>query len=142
MSSMAGTLPYGPRLGDDEYDRRVVALHTGLPAAPDREQRRRVRRAELELAIDHRLGRDFPRERREALWAVAERIERHRLRLFLGHLLRRLFPAALARAGQRMASFVVAEYATVLRPEELEAYFGADEVRAPGLPVDVGRRKR
>jgi fibronectin-binding autotransporter adhesin len=46
------SLPYGPRISDEEYDQRVVALHTS--AARHRKNRdRELRRAELNLALDH-----------------------------------------------------------------------------------------
>ena len=128
---------HGPRLSGEEYDRRVVELHSGLPPAPSRAQEQAAARRELDLAIDHRLGRDFPRERRDALWEVRRRVQRRRLRLMLRHLLRRLWPAGLARGAQGLAGFVVEEYGTVLSEPELEAFFGREEVRNPGLPIDV-----
>jgi hypothetical protein len=127
---------YGPRLTGEEYDRRIVALHSGLPAIPSREQDRQVRRAALDLAVDHRLGRDFPRDRRNALWAVQDRLDRKRAKLMAAYLLKRLFGQSLAPQARGLAGYVVDQYATVLNPSELESFFGAEEVRSPGLPVD------
>lgn len=127
---------YGPRLTDEEYDRRIVALHSGLPPVPSREQDRRIRRAALDLALDHRLGRDFPRDRRDALWAVQERLERKRIKLMGAYLLKRLFGKSLARQARGLAGYVVDQYATVLNSSELDAFFGAEEVRNPGLPLN------
>lgn len=127
---------YGPRLTGEEYDRRIVALHSGLPPVPSREQDRRIRRAALDLAVDHRLGRDFPRDRRDALWAVQERLERKRIKLMGAYLLKRLFGKSMARQARGLAGYVVDQYATVLNSSELEAFFGAEEVRNPGLPLN------
>lgn len=132
---------YGPRLTGEEYDRRIVALHSGLPAIPSREEDRRVRRAALDLAVDHRLGRDFPRDRRNALWAVQERLERKRIKLMATYLLKRLFGQSLAPQARGLAGYVVDQYATVLSPSELEKFFGVEEVRSPGLPLDKRSRR-
>src|SRR5262249_57312564 len=70
---------YGPRLTDEEYDRAVVDLHRGMSPMPTREEDRALRRRALDLAIDHRLGRNFPRDRREALWKASERVESKRI---------------------------------------------------------------
>jgi hypothetical protein len=129
-------LDYGPRLTDDEYERRIVALHRGLPPMPTAEQDREVRRQELDLAIDHRLGRDFPRERREALWAAKERVEKSRLRLGATFLLKRLFGKSVTRQAQGLAGYMVDEYAKVLSPPELERFFGLKGGQRPALPVD------
>ena len=131
-----GVDSYGSRLTGEEYDRQIVALHSGLPAIPSREQDRQVRRAALDLAIDHRLGRNFPRDRRNALWAIQERLERKRVRLMATYLLKRLFGKSLVPQARGLAGYVVDQYATVLSPAELESFFGADEVRSPNLPVD------
>jgi len=137
-------LGHGPRLSGEEYDRRVVQLHEGGPPVPSRGEDRDLRRAELDLAIDHRLGRDFPAERRERLWEVAQDVERRRLRLIgkhlLGRVLRRREPGP-AKAANRLAGWMVDHYAEVLDERELEAFFelGGEE---PRLPVDVEADRR
>jgi hypothetical protein len=135
MASMAIRPPYGPTLSTEEHERRLVALHSALPPVPTRAQRTATRRAELELAIDRRLGVGFPQDRREALWAVAERVERRRLGLVLLYLLRRLVPGLLPRGARSLARFLVRDYGKVLTPDELVAFFGEDEVRNPDLPA-------
>src|ERR1700751_5032781 len=97
---MAEDLSYGPRLTDDEYETKIVQLHRGLPPMPTKEQDRELRRRELELAIDHRRGCDFPPERREALWAIKQRMEKQRLRLGLKFLLKKLFGKSIAEDAQ------------------------------------------
>jgi len=136
---MAVQAPHGPTLDFEEYQRRLVALHSAQPPVPSRAQRKATRRAELELAIDHRLGVDFPKERREALWAVAERVERRRLGLVLLYVVRRIVPGLLPRGANSLARFLVKDYGTVLTREELVAFFGEEEVRNPGLPGDESR---
>jgi hypothetical protein len=137
-------LGHGPRLSGEEYDRRVVRIHEGRPPVPSRDEDRELRRAELDLAIDHRLGRDFPAERREQLWQVAQDVERRRLRLIgkhlLGRLLRRREPGP-EKAANRLAGWMVDRYAEVLDERELEAFFelGRGE---PRLPVDVEADRR
>jgi len=133
---------HGPRLSDEEYDKSVVALHSDLPPVPTREQERRTRRQELELAIDHRLGRDFPLHRREALWAIQQRVERKRLRLIFWHFLKRFFAKSLARRAQGLAGYLVDQYRKELSESELESFFGAEEARHPALPIDPDQLKR
>ena len=132
-------LGHGPRLSGEEYDRRVVRLHEGRPPMPGRGEDRELRRAELDLAIDHRLGRDFPADRRERLWQVMQDIERRRLRLIGKHLLGRLVgrrrPGPV-RSAHRLAGWMVDRCSEVLDDHELESFFelGGEE---PALPVDL-----
>ena len=67
---------YGPRLSNEEYDRRILSLYRSLPPLPSHDQDTEVRRQELNLAIDHRLGRGFPEERRSALWRFSSESRR------------------------------------------------------------------
>ncbi len=128
---------HGPRLSGEEYDKGIITLHSNLPPAPSRGQQRRVRRQELELAIDHRLGHDFPFGRREALWAIQQRVERKRFRLIFWHFLKRFSPKSLARRAQGLSSYLVEEYAKELSESELQCYFGAEEARRPALPEEA-----
>src|SRR5574337_2135974 len=111
---MSADFDYGPRLTDEEYDRKIIELHSDLPPVPTREQERQVRRQELELAIEHRLGRDFPHERREALWAIQQQVERKRGRLIFKYLLRRIVGKSLARDVQGLASYLVQDRKSVV----------------------------
>ena len=130
-------LNYGPRLSDDEYEKRIIELHRGLPPMPTKDQDREVRRRELELAIDHRLGRDFPRERREALWAIKERVEKRRLWLGVKFLVKKLFARNINREAQGLAAYMVDEYAKVLTKDEVRSYFDLKEGERPTLPIDT-----
>lgn len=129
-------LDYGPRLSDEEYDRAIVALQEELPAAPSRRQQREVRRRELDLAIDHRLGRDFPRARRDILWTIQQKVERRRIGLLLWYLMRRLFAKRLIQKAQGLAGFLIEAYGRELNQAELERFFGIEETHHPSLPID------
>lgn len=133
---MRDDLGHGPCLSGAEYDRLIVALHEDLPEVPSREQDRQTRRRELDLTINYKLGKNFPTERREALWNVQERIEKRRGRLLWKYLLRRLIGGNIVSDAQGLAEFLVDEYAKVLNQAELDRYFGKEGVDRPGLPVD------
>lgn len=130
-------LGYGPLLSDEEYQQKIIALIKELPPAPSREQDRRHRRKQLELAINQRLGLGYPPHKREALWTIQQRVEKMRLRLILKYLLRKVFRRSLVRDVQGIAAFLVEEYATVLNQAELESYFGEAEARSPALPIET-----
>jgi hypothetical protein len=133
-------LDHGRRISLEEYQKGVVAIQAELPPMPTREQDRTARRAALDLAIDHRLGVDFPKERRAALFAVQQELERRRLWVVLRHGLARLFRFSREPAARGLAHFAVDEYAKVLSRPELEAFFGREEAASPALPVDRGDR--
>lgn len=119
-------LSHGRKLTRHEYERAVVQLFQeadGIGKTP--EERRQLRRKELELMIDHRLGMDFPRTRRDALWQVQEGIERRRVRMLAKSLAVRLLPRLLGeRRAADLARQLMAEYAQVLSPEEMLALLG------------------
>jgi len=136
---------HGRRLSSAEYQQRIVALQSTLPPMPTRDQDRTARRAALDLAIDHRLGVDFPRERRDALFAAQERVERGRLWILLRQGLKRIIGSWREKRGREqgargLAHFVVDEYAKILSKDELEAFFGREEASSPTLPDDRARR--
>jgi hypothetical protein len=135
-SDLEGDIGHGPRLSQKEYERGIVELYSGLPPSPDKEQEARIRRRELDLTIDHRLGKDFPQARRDALWEVQQRVEKKRIRLTLYWLTRFVSDKLLYRRANKVARFAVDEYAKVLTPEELHAYFGKEEAEHPTLPID------
>ncbi len=138
---MSNNLGYGSCLSDDEYEKKIIALHCDLPPSPSRTQDRQTRRWELELAIDHRLGLDFPRSKRDALWDIQQKVEKRRGRLLFKYLLRKFFSKSLTRDAQSLASYLVKEYSTVLNQKELDNFFGHEEARSPSLPIDVENLK-
>lgn len=128
---------YGPRLTDEEYDRRILNLYRSLPPLPSHDQDTEVRRQELNLAIDHRLGHDFPEERRSALWAAQQRIEKKRLRLGMMYLLSRAMARFFARDARSLAGYAAKEYAKVLSPGELNLFLDLREGEPATLPMDI-----
>jgi hypothetical protein len=113
-------------LTPEEYERAVVHLYQragGTGGTP--EERSALRRSELDLQIDHRLGVDFPRTRREEMWRIQEQAERRRLRVLARSLLVRLLPRSLAVSRlSRFADLLITEYSKVLTPEELRDFLG------------------
>ncbi len=83
-----------------------------------------LRHEELALAIDHRLGIDFPADRRQAMWTVAQRVEKHRLAFGLKRLVSGLAFRALPASAQGLVRRLRSEYAAVLSSEELEEFLG------------------
>ena len=67
------------RISAEEYQQRVVFLHRGKSEQPTTQEQRDIRRAELDIKVDYRLGTDFPVERREKLWRIAEHVEKYRV---------------------------------------------------------------
>lgn len=129
------------RLSDDEYEQRIIELYETLPPMPTRAEEERVRRIELDLKIDNRLGYDFPMDRREALWNIHRNIERRRLRLTGRFLLGRIFSRSLSKDADNLANYLVEEYATVLSKRELERFFDLREGERASLPFDANFHK-
>jgi hypothetical protein len=133
---MPQTGQYGPRLTDEQYDRAIVDLHRGMSPMPTWEEDRARRRRALDLAIDHRLGRNFPQERREALWKASERVESKRIWIGLKYLIRSL---AGGRAhAEALTKALGREYGKVLTAAELEQFLGPAPL---ALPVDREPRR-
>ncbi len=128
---------YGTKLSGEEYDKRIVALHENLPPTLSREMERQLRHDELETMIDYRLGCNFPKEKRDMLWKVQERVEKKRTLLMLKYLFRHLFKKSFVHSAQNVAGYLVDEYAKVLNKEELEIFFGQNEAADPALPIDM-----
>jgi hypothetical protein len=126
---------HGPRLGEEEYAKLVVALHSDLPPVPSRKMREAVRRRELDLTIDHRLGQAFPCERRERLWEIQRNVNRRRWRIGLGLVAHVIVGGPKVAEADRLSEWVVDQYRQELSEPELEAYLGAETVAHPTLPT-------
>lgn len=129
-------LGHGARLSEREYEQRIVALHSGLPSRPGAGQETALSRRELDLTIDYRLGQNFPQERRDALWAIQQQVEKKRHRLIFLWLLHFISYKWLYGRANKLAGYLVDEYAKVLSPQELQAYFDLHEKERPQLPFD------
>lgn len=119
-------LPHGQKLTPAEYERAVISLYqSALGTGDTAEERRSLRRSELNLQIDHRLGVDFPQFRREEMWRIQEQAERRRLRNLAKSLLVRLLPRSFALSRlSRLTDLLISDYSRVLTPEELRDFLG------------------
>jgi hypothetical protein len=140
--NMSKSLDYGSRLTQQEYQRKIAELYLNSSSVSAEDRKQAIRRRELDLTIDHRLGCDFPKERRDALWAIQEQVEKRRFRLAFKYLFRRFFVKRVERDAQGLAHFLVEEYAKVLTPEELQQYFNLRPGEPPVLPIDVDQLKK
>lgn len=129
---------HGKRLSAGEYERRVVVLQEDLPSHPSRQDQRRLQRMELDLAIDHRLGEDFPEDKRDAIWEIRKSVRARRGRLLFRYLSSRLFQQSLESGSNDLANLLLSEYSTVLDEEELSAFFGGEHA-ANQDPPDQSR---
>lgn len=135
---MTQAVDFGPRLSGEEYDRRVAELYTGAPSVPDESQDRALRRRELDLQIDHRLGVDFPPKRRERLFEVQRGLDRVGVGSLIRYALGRVMPSFLVRHARFLAEDTVRAYAKVLSEEELRQFLDLEEGKAVrGMPVDT-----
>lgn len=119
--------PYGPKLSQAAYEQKMTSFSVGLPPIPTRAQERGVRLSELNTLIDYKLGVNFPVDRREALWAIQQRLDKRRLLHLAIALLTAPFDGFAGVARPQVRGF-----AKVLSPSELAQFFdlSADEVAA------------
>ncbi|MGA3077982.1 MAG: hypothetical protein ABSG56_30435 [Bryobacteraceae bacterium] len=130
---------YGRRLTGQEYDKAIIALYTGLK--PDYSEREfmEIRRKEINLQIDHRLGVDFPPEKRETVWEVIAGLEKKRIGMALGVMVRQALGrkvdinAELAKVADEM----IAKTGRILDKEDMVRFLGPeDEWTLPHVPDD------
>lgn len=115
------TTSYGERINEREYRRRVLALYEGPQHSKNTHQSATsLRRRELDLTIDHRLGADFPRERREALWKAQQRLHRRKLPTLMMSFISKAF-GSQRPIEEPLYELVLREYGRVLSPSELSA---------------------
>jgi len=108
----------GPKLTRDEYESRVMELHASGAAMPTETQEAAIRRAELDLLIDYKLGTELSQQRRDALWREQVGLDRHLpWRVLVGFLRNPSHPSdGIAKAQVRA-------FSKVLTPGELCALF-------------------
>lgn len=132
----SGDLGHGPRLSQHEYEKCIVKLHSGLPPSPSKQQEIDILRREFDLSIDFRLGKNFPKERRDALWQAQKQVEKKRFWLLFYWLTHFISYRWIYARANRLAGYLFDEYKKVLTKEELRAYFDLDENERPTLPID------
>lgn len=117
-NSKIGSLPYGPTITQEQLDARVLALHNNAPPVPTPHQELQIRHGELNAMIDHKLGTQFPQERRTALWNVQQSLDRKRLL----HVIKGFVTHPL-RPSEALTKPQVKGFAQVLTDNELQAFF-------------------
>ncbi len=108
---------FGPTLSQAEFERRIIALHAPGLATSTKAKDLAVRRSELNLLIDYKLGQGFPADRREALWQEQKKMQRRFFWRLLGSVLADPF-----NPSNGLAKAQVRAFARVLCPEELAAF--------------------
>lgn len=124
------------RISRASYEQQVVALYRERPPILDKQAQFALRRREFDLTIDHRLGLDFPPQRREALWNIQQKIEKKRLRLALWWLVKIFSSRLFYGKANQIGDFAYDEYAKVLTKEELQMFFELKENERPVLPLE------
>jgi hypothetical protein len=116
MGNTSSPLP-GFIMDRQDYEQRIAKLYSTSSAMPDRHEDLLIRRSELDLLIDYKLGESFPAERRDQMWEVKQRLDRwHWWYVVKGFVTSPTDPgAALARAHR--ASFI-----RVLSARELQQF--------------------
>jgi hypothetical protein len=119
-------LKYGPTLSNEAYSKAVDELYAEVVDArptPD------ILRKELELTIDNRLGVYFPRERRNHIWLVQERINaryanfgKWQARMYW--LISFVRPQILQAKIAELSEFTMSELESAFTKEELAAFAG------------------
>jgi len=126
-------LKHGPTMSAEAYEAALTELYAPLADKPKAEIPDVILRQELELTIDHRLGVWFPRERRNHLWLVQQRIAANYLSFgkwkAIGYwLISFIRPQLLVNKMQALNEFAVTELESAFTKEELIAFAGGPEL--------------
>ena len=132
---------YGRLLSPEEYDRQISRVHDRAlaevgPSASRAELDRRVRRLEVDLAIDRRLGVDFPPEKRAELLEIRERVDKQRRRLVFRMIGRAISRRNFADEMQGLVKSMVHELSSGLTEDELSRFLGIRDASEAALPLD------
>ena len=125
---------HGPTMSQSAYMEAIDALYADFANAPAKTKiPDEVLRKELELTIDHRLGIFFPRERRNHLWLVQQRIAENYLRFgkvkaLVYWLVSFVRPQVLVNKLEELNQFAVTELESAFTKEELIAFAGGPEI--------------
>jgi hypothetical protein len=126
------TFYYGPKIDSTAYHDQMHDLYFGGEGRPP-VATRDLPRQELDLTIDHKLGRDFPVHLREALWQANRRIRRRQLLVLFLALVRKALGASepVENALYRM---VIRQYGRILSLAELSAMVDVPVATLEALP--------
>ena len=122
--SVVNDLGYGSRLNSEEYTSSIIALYDQYPAMPTKKQDEMLRKATLDLTIDHRLGIEFPREKRNQLWSIQKDIDKKRFWIGAKYFVKSLLPGdSHTLHEEELIACVLEKYRTVLNKQEIKQYF-------------------
>lgn len=110
-------LLHGPKMGLEEYMSKITSIPR--PDIESPEQTREIRHAEISLLIDHKLGVDFPSDRRQDVFDVIDRYDQKHL-LHVAHAVVTKPWDPLSKLGSVMAK----KLSKVFTSDELEQYLG------------------
>lgn len=134
---------YGPRLSSKEYEQAVAALYRraaeGQPPGARGDIEQSIKDAEFDLAIDYKLGRNFPQEKRAALHAAKRRAEKRRLRLVGRFIRNSIRDRGFASGMQLWLEQLSEEFSKVLSPQELNAFMELKEGETPVFPIEADK---
>ncbi|MDH3892696.1 MAG: hypothetical protein OEV49_16665 [candidate division Zixibacteria bacterium] len=133
----AEDMRYGQRLTEDEYDRKLSEIHQELASDASRVRPEDFAAREFDLLVDHKLGVDFPEEKRVSLREASMRIHEHQLRLTKRFRDGEFSPQEFAvEIGRAIPAMMAKEYSEILSPDELEQLLGIVDGQAPEMPID------
>lgn len=134
---------YGPCLSDAEYEKSIKTLYETtakeLTSAAPRATDKSLKAKEFDLAIDYRLGVNFPSDKRIALWEAMQRAEGQRLRLIGKFIKTTIQKREFANGMQVMLQRMVEEFSKILTDEELHAFMDLKKGELPILPIEPDR---
>jgi hypothetical protein len=136
-------LKYAPRLSSEEYQQAISTLYkraaAGQLGAAQGGIEQAIKDAEFNLAIDHKLGRNFPQDKRQALVEAKHQAEKQRLRL-VGRFLRKSIRERAFASGMQVWLEQLAEaFSTVLTPQELNAFMELKAGEKPLFPIEADK---
>jgi hypothetical protein len=134
---------YGPRLSNEEYEQCISMLYKDaaegrLPATPGKLEQA-IGEREFNLAIDYKLGTNFPEAKRKALLEAKRRGEKRRLRLVSRFIHKSIQQRAFADGMQVWLEQLADEFSKVLTPQELNAFMALEEGERPVFPIEPGK---
>lgn len=108
---------HGERLTHETYEKQLRAACSHQPALPD------VRRRELDIAIDYRLGRAFPEARREALWVIQQEIDARLVTVGALSSIKELLRGKVPGVSRVQVYYLFKKYGSILDLDEVQMFF-------------------
>lgn len=115
---------YGKKITKQEYEALIVNLFENSKNIGEQD----LKKAELNLHIDYRLGKNFPNDRREKIWEIYSGIDDKIFKRKAKILILTILPNALRNYfWSNFIHSMEKEFLCVLSKSELESLFGIDE---------------